>query len=190
MKHEKSDIVISKTMTELEIKTPSTKSSSKKISNKKNKTQPFSIYVVGHRLFSKRFSFLFPRLYSINENLEKAMMPIPYQAYVCGMVFLSAIASVVGLAVGIGFSLTLQMDLGIKVLLPIILALAFSQATFLMMFKYPSISAGMRKSRVEFELPFFTSYMSTLASSNLTLEEIFEKLIHEGNSNFASRISQ
>jgi len=152
--------------------------SSKKIKQEKNKekSQFSHLYVVGFTLFHKRASFLFPRLERITESLEQAMMPIPYEVYVCGMVIFSLIAGAVGLVAGIGISLVFAMQLEFSILLPIVLALSFAQITFLVMIKVPHINAGIRSGKIESELPFFTSYMSSLATSNLTLEEIFKRL--------------
>ena len=144
---------------------------------KNNEKVQFShLYFVGYNLFHKRASFLFPRLEKINESLEQAMMPIPYEVYVCGMVLFSLIAGAVGLVAGIGLSLVFAMQLEFNILLPIVLALSFAQMTFLVLIKYPNINAGTRAGKIEAELPFFTSYMSSLATSNLTLEEIFKRL--------------
>jgi len=142
----------------------------------KEKDQFSHLYVVGYNLFHKRASFLFPRLEKINESLEQAMMPIPYEVFVCGMVLFSLIAGAVGLVAGIGISLVSGMQLEFNILLPIVLALSFAQMTFLVMIKYPHFNAGIRSGKIESELPFFTSYMSSLATSNLTLEEIFKRL--------------
>jgi len=152
--------------------------SSKKIKQEKNKekNQFSDLYVTGYRLFHKRISFLFPRLEKIEESLNQAMMPIPYEVYVCGMVLFSLIAGAVGLVAGIGLSLLLGMKLEFGILLPIVLALTLAQLTFLIMIKIPNMNAGVRAGKIDSELPFFTSYMSSLATSNLTLEEIFKRL--------------
>ena len=148
-------------------------SSEKKLRMKK-KNQHQSLYVIGYNLLSKRISFLFSRLYMLNEKLTKAAMPIPYEVYVSGMVFFSMIASVVGLGTGIGISLLFGVQPEFYLILPIAMAFFFAELTFLFMYIYPSMNIATRKGKIDVELPYFTSYMSSLASSNLTIEEIFK----------------
>lgn len=176
MKRKTDNNNISKKITPTDDNTVSHNGSSKKIKQEKTKEKnQFShLYVVGYNLFSKRVSFLFPRLKKLNETLEQAMMPIPYEVYVSGIVFFSLIAGAVGLIIGIGISLVYGMQLEFSILLPIAFALSFAQITFLVMLKYPHFNAEIRKEKIESELPYFTSYMSSLAASNLTLEEIFK----------------
>lgn len=156
--------------------TSSYNSSNKKIKQEKTREEnQFSrLYVIGYNLFSKKISFLFPRLEALNEKLAQAMMPITYEVYVSGMVFFSLIAGAVGLVVGIGISLFLQMQFEFSILLSITLSLSFAQLTFLIMLKYPNFNAEIRKGKIESELPYFTSYMSSLSTSTLTLKEIFQ----------------
>ncbi len=181
MKRKTDNDNISKKTIPTDDNTVSHANSSKKIKQEKikEKNQFSHLYVVGYNLFSKRASFLFTRLEKLNETLEQAMMPIPYEVYVSGMVLFSLIAGSVGLVTGIGISLVFGMQLEFNILLSIALALSFAQITFLVMLKYPSFNAEMRKEKIESELPYFTSYMSSLAASNLTLEEIFKHLARD-----------
>ena len=149
----------------------------------KEKIQHHSLYDTGYNLLSKRISFLFLRLYMLNEKLEKSMMPIPYEVYVSGMVLFSMIASVVGLGAGIGIAFLFGVQPEFYLILPIVMALFFAELTFMFMYIYPGMNMATRRSKIDVELPYFTSYMSSLASSNLTIEEIF-KAVAKDNQKF------
>lgn len=146
----------------------------KTIRPKKKEQKISSIYPYSYKLLSKKIAFLFPRFYNIDKSLKVAMMPIPYEPYICAMVLFSLIGGVAGLAIGgaVSFFTDIKPD-GFKILLPIILGVVLSQGTLGLMYQYPVIMIKARRSKINNELPYFIGYLATLATSALSLEEIF-----------------
>lgn len=138
------------------------------------------IYAKGYRLLGKRLTNLFEKLSTLEDKLEKAGKPIPYQAYISGIVLMSLIAGAVGLVVGIVISFLINLQpFEFRFLLPFFIAVAVSQGTFAILYILPSFSVSSRKKKFSDELPYFLGYMSTLASSGLTLEGIFKAITKE-----------
>ena len=146
----------------------------------KAKTEVSGIYATSYRLLSKRLEFMFPRLAVLENRLEMAGIPIPYQAYICAMVLLSGIAGLIGIGFGIVIGFTINMQPAeFKFVLPFFTFVAFFQATFGIMYVKPGMGIGIRRKKFAEELPYFMGYMATLASSGLTLEGIFKAIARE-----------
>ena len=63
-----------------------------------------SIHIFSYRLLNKKMDFLYPKLGKLEKTLKQSRIPIPFEVYVCSMVFFSIIAGVIGLAAGIVIS--------------------------------------------------------------------------------------
>lgn len=152
----------------------------RKVLKEEEKSGVSPIYVYSFKLVGNRIKFMFPRLRIIDRRLERAMLPVPYEAYVSAMVFLSLIGGTVGLGIGLFISLSVNIQPAeFGVLLPFIAGSAGSQVTFMMMYFYPSMSISSRRKMLAEEMPYFLGYMATLASSGLTVERIFRALARE-----------
>ncbi len=136
-----------------------------------------SIHVISFRLLNKHIQFLYPKLSGLEKTLKHAMMPIPFEVYVCSMVFFSIIAGVIGLIAGIVVALVIDIQpVAFAFLLPIIASAGMAQVTFFILQMMPQINVKNRASRLIDELPHFIGYMSTLATSGLSLEGIFKAI--------------
>jgi len=108
------------------------------------------------------------------------MMPIPFEVYVCSMVFFSLIAGVIGLIAGIVIALVVDIQpVAFAFLLPIISSAGMAQITFFILQMMPQVNVKNRASRLIDELPHFIGYMATLATSGLSLEGIFKAIAGE-----------
>ena len=144
---------------------------------KKEKDVAKSIHVISFRLLNKHIQFLYPKLSGLEKTLKHAMMPIPFEVYVCSMVFFSIIAGVIGLIAGIVVALVIDIQpAAFAFLLPIISSAGMAQVTFFILQMMPQINVKNRASRLIDELPHFIGYMSTLATSGLSLEGIFKAI--------------
>jgi flagellar protein FlaJ len=143
--------------------------------------QPVStIYASSYRLLNKHVKFLYPRLMSLEPKLAKAMMLVPYEPYVCGMVMLSLIAGIVGIGIGVAISLVAVITpVEFEALLPVIMGMVMFQAIFALMYFLPAININGRRKRITEELLFFIGYMAMLASSGQTIEGIFRSIAKE-----------
>ena len=71
--------------------------------NTKSKTKHETVsfaHVLSYKLLNKHVEFLYPRLTSLEGTLKQAMLPVPFDVYVCTMVFVSMVTSVIGLIAG------------------------------------------------------------------------------------------
>jgi len=152
--------------------------------NKKTKVQnsdsASSLQIFSYKLLNERVQFLYPRLTSLEVTLKQAMMPIPFDVYVCGMVFFSLLAGLFGIAVGTGIAIFINIQPpAFAVLLPIIVGAGLGQMTFFVVQFLPAIHLKNRSSKLVEELPHFIGYMATLATNGLSLEGIFKAIAKE-----------
>ncbi len=174
-------------------KSDSTKKPITKKSKSKTKLDPGenSIYVKGYRLLHKRADFLYPKFRKLERRLLIAGIPIPYEVYICGMTFISLIAGIIGLAIGLVIAFLINVNPeAFKYVLPICLAFAAFQATFGIMYIMPKFTISRRSKKVSEEMPYFMGYMATLSSSGLVLEGIFKEISKEGTKEEIVRMCQ
>jgi len=139
-----------------------------------------SIHVLSYRLLNNHVNFLYPRLHKVEKILKQSRIPIPYEVYVCSMVFFSAIAGMIGLIAGIVISILVNIQpAAFAFLLPIIAGAGMAQITFFILQTMPNIQIKNRASKLQEELPHFLGYMATLATSGLSLEGIFKTISTE-----------
>jgi archaeal flagellar protein FlaJ len=139
-----------------------------------------SIHVLSYRLLNKHLQFLYPKLSGLEKALKHAMMPIPFEVYVCSIVFFSIIAGIIGLASGIVIALIINIQpVAFAFILPIIASAGMAQVVFFILQMMPQINVKNRGSRLIDELPHFIGYMATLATSGLSLEGIFKSIAAE-----------
>jgi len=154
------------------------------INTNKKKKEPDnssgSLHVFSYRLLNKHITFLYPKLSKLEKTLKHAMMPIPFEVYVCSIVFSSIIAGVIGLVSGIVIALLINIQpIAFAFLLPIIACAGMAQGTFFLLQMMPQIAVKNRASKLIDELPHFIGYMATLATSGLSLEGIFKSIASE-----------
>jgi len=159
------------------------KSSEFKIAKEKkseSKEAASSVHVLSYRLLNNHVQFLYPRLGKLERNLKQSRIPIPFEVYVCSIVFFSFIAGIIGLSIGIAIAILVNIQpAAFAFLLPIIAGAGMTQITFFVLQMIPSVSIKNRASRLIDELPHFIGYMATLATSGLSLEGIFKAIANE-----------
>ena len=159
------------------------KSTDYKIAKKKKtaaKESASTIHILSYRLLNNHVQFLYPRLNNLEKTLKQSRIPIPFEVYVCSMVFFSFIAGIIGLSIGIIISLLVNIQpVAFAFLLPIIAGAGMMQITFFILQMMPNINIKNRASKLIDELPHFIGYMATLATSGLSLEGIFKAIANE-----------
>jgi flagellar protein FlaJ len=138
------------------------------------------IHVYSYKLLNEHVKFLHPKLKSLDKSIKQAMMPIPFEVYVSSMVFFSLIAGVCGAV----FALIVAQFINIQpaslsILLPVLAGFMLFGITFGILQVIPKIRVTNRSSKLVEEIPHFIGYMSTLATSGLTLEGIFKAIAKE-----------
>ena len=139
-----------------------------------------SLHVYGYRLLNEHVQFLYPRLTALEKNIKQAMMPIPFDVYVCGMTLFSIIAGIVGIVVGSVVSIMVHIQpAAFAIVLPILGGVGIGAIVFFVLQTLPAINVKNRASKLAEEIPHFISYMATLATSGLSLEGIFKAIASE-----------
>ena len=138
------------------------------------------IHILSYRLLNNRIQFLYPKLGKLERTLKQSRIPIPFEVYVCSMVFFSFIAGLVGLSAGIAIAILVNIQpVAFAFLLPIIAGAGMAQITFFILQLMPNINIKNRSAKLVEEIPHFIGYMATLATSGLSLEGIFKAIANE-----------
>jgi flagellar protein FlaJ len=107
-------------------------------------------------------------------------MPIPFEVYVSSMVFFSLIAGICGAIIGVIASQVINIQPAIiGYLLPLVAGMSLMAMTFGLLQIIPPVRVKNRSTKLLEEIPHFIGYMSTLATSGLSLEEIFKSIAKE-----------
>ncbi len=138
------------------------------------------IHVFSYKLLNDHVKFLHPKLSSLEKSIKQAMMPIPFEVYVSSMVFFSMIAGICGIIMGLFVSQFINIQpASVGLLLPLIMGLMLFGMTFGVLQIIPALRVKNRASKLNEEIPHFIGYMSTLATSGLSLEGIFKAIAKE-----------
>ena len=138
------------------------------------------VHVFSYKLLNEHVKFMHPKLSSLEKSIKQAMMPIPFEVYVSSMVFFSMIAGVCGIIMGIVAIQFINIQpASVGFLLPLISGLMLFGMTFGVLQIIPAFRVKNRAAKLSEEIPHFIGYMSTLATSGLTLEGIFKAIAKE-----------
>ncbi len=138
------------------------------------------IHVYSYKILNDHVKFLYPKLSSLDKSIKQAMMPIPFEVYVSSMVFFSMIAGVCGIIMGLVASQFINIQpASLGMLLPMLSGLMLFGMTFGVLQMIPAIKVKNRSAKLVEEIPHFIGYMSTLATSGLTLEGVFKAIAKE-----------
>lgn len=138
------------------------------------------IHIYSYKLLNERLKFLYPKFRPLEKALKESMMPIPFEVYICSMVFFSFLTAIGGAIVGIGVTLFVNVQpVILEFLIPVGAAVGFAAMTFVMLQMIPGFRVKTRSSKLMEEIPHFIGYMSTLATSGLSLEGIFKAIARE-----------
>lgn len=138
------------------------------------------IHVYSYKLLNDHIKFLYPKLRTMEKSIKQAMMPIPFEVYVSSMVFFSLIAGICGVIIGLIATQFINIQPAIVgYLLPFVTGMALMVMTFVILQTIPPVRVKNRSTKLLEEIPHFIGYMSTLATSGLSLEEIFKSIAKE-----------
>jgi len=138
------------------------------------------IHVYSYKLLNEHIKFLYPKFKPLEKSIKQAMMPIPFEVYVSSMVFFSIIGGVCGAIIGLIASQLINIQpVIVGYLLPPIAGLVLMAMTFGVLQIIPPVKVKNRSTKLLEEIPHFIGYMSTLATSGLSLEDIFKAISKE-----------
>ena len=140
------------------------------------KVEPWSF---AYRIFNKRIKSIYPQFQDVHVQLKKSGMRITFKAYISFMILASIIAFLATLIVS---PIVLPFILGLEFLsiANILLSLMFAGLAFIMtlilFYLYPGIMASNRKIPIENNLPYISSFLTLLSSSNVPPSVIFRSV--------------
>jgi flagellar protein FlaJ len=132
------------------------------------------IHIYAYKTLNDRLDFLYPKFQPLEKAIKESMMPIPFEVYVCSMIFFSMLSAIGGAIVGIIVTIFVDVQPAVLgYLIPVGAAVLFGAMTFGMLQIMPSFKIKGRSAKLG------DGYMSTLATSGLSLEGIFKAIAKE-----------
>jgi flagellar protein FlaJ len=140
------------------------------------KIEPWSF---AYKHFSKRIDRLFPHFQDVHIQLKKSGMKVTFKAYISFMILASIIAFVTTIIVS-PIVLPLILGFGFLSVANVLLSLMFAGLAFvgtlILFYSYPGIMASNRKNPIENNLPYISSFLTLLSSSNVPPSVIFRSV--------------
>jgi flagellar protein FlaJ len=139
----------------------------------------FEPWTFAYNHLGKRIERLFPQFQDLHVQLKMSGVRITYKAYVSFMVLISIIAFAFSLMLSL---LTLPFLMNIPFLSPgnFILSFMLASLTFVMTliltYAYPGLKASNRKLPIENNMPYISSFLTLLSSSNVPPSIIFRSV--------------
>jgi flagellar protein FlaJ len=139
----------------------------------------FEPWTFAYKLLGKRVQSLLPHFQDLHNQLKKGGVRIAFPAYLSFMLLMSIVSFIVPmivlpllLAVVLRNSL---FSLG-NFVLSLMLATLSSLMTIIMIYLYPGIKSSNRRIPIEINLPYISSFLTLLSSSNVPPRTIFRSV--------------
>jgi len=139
----------------------------------------FEPWTFAYKLLGKRVQSLLPHFQDLHNQLKKGGVRIAFPAYLSFMLLMSIVSFIVPmivlpllLAVVLRTSL---FSLG-NFMLSLMLATLSSIMTIMMIYVYPGIKSSNRRIPIEINLPYISSFLTLLSSSNVPPRTIFRSV--------------
>ena len=139
----------------------------------------FEPWTFAYKLLGKRVQSLLPHFQDLHNQLKKGGVRIAFPAYLSFMLLMSIVSFIVPmivlpllLAVVLRTSL---FSLG-NFILSLMLATLSSIMTIMMIYVYPGIKSSNRRIPIEINLPYISSFLTLLSSSNVPPRTIFRSV--------------
>ncbi len=139
----------------------------------------FEPWTFAYNLLSKRIERLFPQFQDLHLQLKKGGVRITYKAYVSFLILISIIAFVASLILSL---VMLPFLMSVPFLSPVNFILSFMLAgltfvmTLILTYAYPGLKASNRRLPIENNMPYISSFLTLLSSSNVPPRTIFQSV--------------
>jgi flagellar protein FlaJ len=138
------------------------------------KVQPWQI---AYNLLNNKVQRFYPSFQELHIQLKKGGVLIAYKAYVAFMVFTSIIAFIASFAASLFIlPFVMNMPVMLSLLASVIIAASIALLSMLVMYLYPALKASNRKGPIDRNLPYITSFLTLLSSSNVPPSTIFRSM--------------
>ena len=139
----------------------------------------FEPWKFAYKLLGKRVQKLLPHFQDLHNQLKKGGVRITFPAYLSFMLLVSIIAFIVPM-IALPFLLaavlrTSFFSLG-NLMLSLMLATLSSIMTIMIIYVYPGIKSSNRRIPIEINLPYISSFLTLLSSSNVPPRTIFRSV--------------
>ena len=136
-------------------------------------------WTFAYKLLGRRVQRLLPHFKDLHIQLRKAGVRIAFSAYVSFMILLSIVAFICTMVI-LPFSLPLILHTDFlsveNFALSIMFAVLSSIVTFMLIYVYPGIKSSNRRIPIEINLPYISSFLTLLSSSNISPSTIFRSV--------------
>ena len=139
----------------------------------------FEPWTYAYDLLGKRIERLFPQFQDLHAQLKKGGVRITYKAYVSFMIFISIITFAASLVLSL---IMVPLLMNVPFFSPVTFILGFLLAgltfimTLILTYIYPGMKAGNRKLPIENNMPYISSFLTLLSSSNVPPSTIFRSV--------------
>jgi len=131
------------------------------------------------KLLGKRVQGLLPYFEDLHNQLKKGGVKIAFTAYLSFMILAAILAFIVPMII-LTFLLPNILRISFfsmeNFLLSIMFALLSSVSTFILLYVYPGVKSSNRRVPIELNLPYISSFMTLLSSSNVPPRRIFRSM--------------
>ncbi|MDH5635919.1 MAG: type II secretion system F family protein [Candidatus Bathyarchaeota archaeon] len=139
----------------------------------------FEPWTFAYKLLGKRIQKLLPHFQDLHNQLKKGGVRIAFPAYLSFMLLMSII-SFIGSMIVLPFLLAVVLrtsffSLG-NFMLSLMLAALASIMTIMVIYVYPGIKSSNRRIPIEINLPYISSFLTLLSSSNVPPKKIFRSI--------------
>ena len=139
----------------------------------------FEPWNFAYRLFSKRINGILPQFKDVHTQLKKSGIRISFKAYISMMFLTSIIVFAISMGV-LPFLLPILLGFELISVANLLLTIMFAGlgfiGTFILFYIYPGMIASNRKIPIETNLPYITSFLTLLSSSNVPPSVIFRSM--------------
>ena len=139
----------------------------------------FEPWATAYNLLNKKLEKIYPQFQEIHIQLKKGGVLITFKAYIAFMVLISIIAFAA--AIPTSFILlplltSIPILSVINFVFSLVIAVSAAMITLLIMYIYPGMKASNRNGPIDKNLPYISSFLTLLSSSNVPPSIIFESM--------------
>lgn len=139
----------------------------------------FQPWTIAYNWLGKRIERFLPEFEELHTNMRRAGIPISFKAYVAFMFFVSLIVFIVSFVLSFVMIPLITRTSFLSVnnfLISFLLSGLSAVLTLIVSYIYPGMKAGNRKIPIEGNLPYISSFLTLLSSSNVPPSTIFASI--------------
>lgn len=142
-----------------------------------DKKVKLDIWHFSYLLFNGVTRRVIRRFYDLGKSLLKARIKIALEVYVSFIFLATSLAFIISFLTSfIIIYLIINYPLIITLIITIPLSILISALTFITIYSYPSLKAGVLATRIEDDLPYAVIHMSVMATAGATPEAIIRSV--------------